>query len=144
MKVYEKTEKRPVFWKRKGFLGLAVVTLLMIVAIVLADLGLLPVSWLRIVPDYDRLGHIVIYGIFYSVLSGFLDHRKITISVFRISLAGLITGSVILMEEFSQLFINTRTFDLVDIYCGFLGLLISAHTRTLLKNQPVNPNHTDD
>lgn len=113
---------------------LAILFGLVIVAIiVLADLGKL--GYIRFLYDFpygDKVGHFILYGIltllidlalFYSsarrISSTLLPSRK----WFAVKV-GLILALVITVEEFSQQYFSNRTFDLIDLFASYLGVIV--------------------
>jgi VanZ family protein len=126
----EKTNTQS-FWCKKGLLPLMVLSLLMLLIIVLADLGMLPVALFAGIPEYDRIAHALIYGAFYWALRAFLGTKGFHFASWSLTWSSLIAITLILLEEFTQLFFDTRTFDLIDIFCGFLGVLLVAHGYSL-------------
>jgi polysaccharide biosynthesis protein VpsQ len=76
----------------------------------------------REMPYGDKLGHLVLMGLFSFFLNMAMGCR--TWRIRRIELLGgsLIVALVVTLEEFSQLFFRTRTFDAVDLVFDYLGI----------------------
>jgi len=101
----------------------------MIMVIVLADRGSLPHS-IRAFYNFqngDKLGHFILYGLLnFFFTRAFLSARlsqtrsRVTLSV------GLTLALLIALEEWSQRYFSTRTFDLVDLTASFLGLIVGG------------------
>jgi polysaccharide biosynthesis protein VpsQ len=72
------------------------------------------------IPFGDKLGHFFLIGIFAFLLNLSLDCRK----VWRVLIGSLIVLAIVTLEEFSQIFIRGRSFDLTDLVADFLGILI--------------------
>jgi VanZ family protein len=94
--------------------------LFIIVIIVLANLGQLGIlSSLNQIPYGDKIGHFILYGILTLLIDlalfGSLPHLSRQLIVLRVA---LILALFIGLEEFSQQYFPTRTFDLSR--CGFL------------------------
>jgi len=93
--------------------------------IFLADNGSLPHS-IRAIYDFpngDKVGHFILFGLLSFVLTqAFLAsqpnprRQRVAVSI------GLILALFIALEEWSQQFFSTRTFDLFDLLAGYLGL----------------------
>ncbi|MBI9105234.1 MAG: VanZ family protein [Spirochaetales bacterium] len=98
--------------------------LLILITIVLADLGKLPLHLLSGIPHYDKAAHLVVYGLLYGLLNSFLKKRAVSILNRNFSFAFMITAVLITAEEFSQLLFPSRTFSLVDLLMGFIGVFI--------------------
>ncbi len=100
-----------------------------VTVIILADLGSLPrsITALYDFPNGDKLGHIVLYGLLnYFITRAFLSSRIakprgwLTVSI------GLVLALFIALEEWSQQFFSTRTYDLVDLSASYLGVLVGG------------------
>jgi len=72
------------------------------------------------------MAHLLLYGGLYILLCRQAEKQILAIFRFRISLAFVITSSIIVAEEVSQLFLESRTFSMMDISMGFLGIGIMA------------------
>lgn len=78
------------------------------------------------IPFGDKVMHVILLGTFafcVNVLLGF--------HTFKISKYQLLTGSVIMflfatVEEISQYWIPTRTFDLLDLAANYIGILLAS------------------
>jgi VanZ family protein len=104
-------------------------TFLILTIIILADLGRLPRA-LRVVYDFpygDKLGHLVLFGMLnFLVTSSFIASRPgHSPKVIALS-AGLILAALIAIEEYSQKYFAKRTFDLIDLFAGCLGLFLGG------------------
>lgn len=93
--------------------------LVIIVVIILANTGHLPIARLmRILPYSDKLGHFFLIGCLGLFLNLSLSCRK-----WGWFLAGsVIVGSLATLEEFSQLYSPHRTFDWGDLTADYAGL----------------------
>jgi VanZ family protein len=112
-------------------------TLFIILIIVLADAGILD-PYAGFVYDFpwgDKTAHFLLYGILTLLLNLALfrsrpDQNRQVLTV-RL---GLTLALLIGLEEFSQRYFSHRTFDLVDLTFGYLGLLcfswIAVKTKT--------------
>lgn len=76
------------------------------------------------IPHYDKIGHFTLMGIlaFLAVISitPLLPYPTSKSSL----LVSLSVLFLIAIEEFSQIFVATRTFSLADFVCDFLGVTI--------------------
>jgi polysaccharide biosynthesis protein VpsQ len=77
-------------------------------------------SFVGNIPFGDKLGHFFLMGIFAFLFNLSLSCRK----VWRVLLGSLIVLGIVVIEEFSQIFIRGRSFDLTDLVADFLGILI--------------------
>jgi VanZ family protein len=109
---------------------IAVVFLIFVASvIVLADHGGLPHS-IRVIYDFpngDKVGHFILFGLldFFltrAFLSSFPSRPRgwVTLSI------GLTLALLIALEEWSQQFFSTRTFDLLDLLASYAGVVTFA------------------
>ena len=98
--------------------------LFIIVIIVLANLGQLGIlSVFNGIPYGDKIGHFILYGILTLLVDlaffGTLPHLSPKLVVLRVA---FILALFIGLEEFSQRYFPTRTFDLIDLAFSYLGV----------------------
>jgi VanZ family protein len=107
----------------------ALFVIVVIAIIILADNGSLPrsIRALYDFPNGDKLGHFIIFGLltFFitrTFLSSFPSQPRswVTLSI------GLILALLIALEEWSQQFFSTRTFDLLDLLASYAGVVTFA------------------
>lgn len=63
-------------------------------------------------------------GFFSFLLNLALNARTVSAWKFNYLLGSLIVLTVVTLEEFSQIFIRGRTFDLTDLVADFLGIFL--------------------
>jgi polysaccharide biosynthesis protein VpsQ len=115
-----------------------VFTIFIVGVIILADRNALP-PFIRAVYDFpngDKLGHFILFGLlnFFitrAVLASFPSRPRgrLTLSV------GLILALLVTLEEYSQKFYPSRTFDLIDLLASCMGLLVGGWTAFRLKKR---------
>ena len=76
------------------------------------------------IPYGDKLGHFCLMGGFAFLLNLVLDARTIKFWKFNFLLGSLIVLTIVTLEEFSQIFIRGRTFDLGDLFFDYLGIFV--------------------
>ena len=100
-----------------------------IAVIVLADKGSLPPSIRALYrfPNGDKVGHFILFGLLNFIfiqafLSSFPNQSRglMTVSI------SLILALFIALEEWSQQFFPTRTFDLLDLLASYIGVIVGA------------------
>lgn len=104
------------------------VYLLFIVWAVLAtDQGELPEPFMLVYkyPGLDKLTHFVLLGLMTYLLNISLANRQINLFSRSVLLGSAITFLLVILEEFSQLFISTRTSTWGDLASSTLGILIA-------------------
>jgi VanZ family protein len=79
-------------------------------------------SWIQALPGGDKLGHFLILGGFAFVLNHALRCRTVTLGGKPLLLGNLVVLLLATAEETSQLFIPSRTFDLLDLAADALGI----------------------
>jgi polysaccharide biosynthesis protein VpsQ len=88
------------------------------------DLGRLKgfFNWVGSQPFGDKLGHLILIGTLTFLLNHALNGRMVQIGRAKILLGCAIVGVAITVEEFSQIWIPSRSFDLVDLAANYLGI----------------------
>jgi VanZ family protein len=111
-------------------------TSFILVIIVLADTGVLSryMGFLYVLPFADKLGHFLLYGILALLINlalfrSFPDQSRSGVAV----KCGLILALLIGLEEISQQYFSSRTFDLVDLSFSYLGVLLFVWVAVKIK-----------
>ena len=103
--------------------------LFIITVIVLADVGGLPSSIRALYrfPHGDKVGHFILFGLldFFltrTFLSSFPNRPRgwVALSI------SLVLALLIALEEWSQQFFATRSFDLIDLLASYAGVIIGG------------------
>ena len=99
--------------------------LFIILIIVLADQGNLGIlKLINQIPYGDKAGHFILYGILTLLLDLTLIRSLPDRSPKRVVvICGLILAVFIGLEEFSQQYFPSRTFDLIDLTFSYLGVI---------------------
>jgi VanZ family protein len=94
--------------------------------IVLADLKgtRYLMNFVGFVPYGDKVGHFLLMGTFSLMLNLALSARTFRFLNTNFLLGTLIVLTIVTLEEFSQIFISGRTFDLTDLIADFAGIII--------------------
>lgn len=108
--------------KQKLCFALYLVVIVLIV--ILADIGKLPLYLVMRIPHYDWIAHMFLYGLLYRLLENILCGKRISLFRWSIEKSFIITVLFITIEEFSQLMFPTRTFSLMDLFMGVLGIYL--------------------
>lgn len=95
--------------------------------IVCADRGGLRtfLGWVNSLPLGDKAGHLFLIGVMAFLLNHALAYRVFSLGALSLQRGGLIIGAVMTLEEFSQLWFTSRTFDLGDLLANSLGVLVA-------------------
>ncbi len=93
--------------------------------IVSADGGGLPsfITALYAFPYGDKVGHFLIMGALTLAANLIFSARKVNLGSTPVLLGSLLVFMGVTVEEFSQIFFQSRTFSLVDLAFSYLGIL---------------------
>ena len=92
------------------------------------------------IPFGDKLGHFVLMGIFSFLLNSALRCREVNIKGIKILLGSLIVCFIVLSEEVSQVFLESRNADLMDMLFDVLGIyLFGVLAKRILSTSPLSP-----
>lgn len=80
----------------------------------------------------DKIGHFVLFGIFAFLLNLSFNLRNVGFGKIRYLLGSLIVLVIVTLEEFSQIFIRRRTFDLNDLVFDYLGIFLLGEMARLI------------
>ena len=90
----------------------------------LADTG--HAQWLyklaRLVPGEDKTVHFVLFGMLSLILNVVWQSSRLRLGRLALLKGSLIVSLFAMAEEISQLFFRSRTFDLVDLGAGLVGI----------------------
>lgn len=104
-------------------------TAVFIVLVFQADRGALP-RWLAAIhtfPGGDKLGHFLIAGLLSLTLNLAIPERLVRFGRYSVYLGSLLVFITLAAEEFTQLFIQTRTFSWLDLSSDLLGILAASY-----------------
>jgi len=76
------------------------------------------------VPFGDKLGHFILMGIFSFLLNSTFRCREISVRGFKLLLGSVIAFVMVLPEELSQVFIESRNLDVFDLIADVLGIYL--------------------
>ena len=74
------------------------------------------------VPFGDKLGHFLLYGFLAGLVNIALRFRRLSIWSVDINMAGVVVLCFAIAEEFTQLALAIRTFELADMLSDVLGV----------------------
>jgi VanZ family protein len=98
-----------------------------IVAIIVIADGRATYRWLRPIralPYGDKIAHFCLMGGLSFVVNWALDGRRVAWGRWRFLMGSLLVAALVALEEFSQLFIRYRTFDVDDLAADFAGIFL--------------------
>lgn len=85
-------------------------------------------------PGSDKLGHIFLISTLAFMLNYALRARTVPLKCCHVQLGGLIVAVVMTIEECSQIWIPSRTFDLLDLTVNYIGILCAGWLTRHFKN----------
>ena len=90
-------------------------------------------GWINSIPLGDKAGHFFLVGVMACLLNHALVHHTFAVGQALMQQGGLLVGVGMTLEEISQLWFTSRTFDAGDLLANFLGVLAAellARART--------------
>ena len=81
------------------------------------------------IPYGDKMGHIVLYGVMAWLLNFGLKFKSYRVLGFDMQLGALIVLTFAIIEEGTQHFIPSRSFDFYDILGDFIGVVLFSFFR---------------
>ncbi|HEY0323962.1 MAG TPA: VanZ family protein [Pyrinomonadaceae bacterium] len=99
--------------------------------------------FVRQTPYGDKAGHFLLMGLLSLLVNLALSCRRIKVGSLYFLMGSIIVALVVTLEEFSQIFVRYRTFDLSDLFFDYtgiflFGLLASYLTKLRLARQEEN------
>ena len=78
------------------------------------------------VPYGDKISHMSLVGMLAFLISLALNTRTFELKGYRILVGSFAVFCFMTVEEFTQIWIDRRTFDLVDLACNYIGIGIAS------------------
>lgn len=100
--------------------------LFIVCIIVLANMDMLGIlDFINSIPYGDKIGHFILYGILTLLidLAFFRSHQNVSRNLIVLRVA-FVLALLIGLEEYSQKFIPSRTFSLLDLAYGYVGVVL--------------------
>lgn len=109
---------------RRAKIALAAYILFLVSLVLLADSGhghwLFALAYL--IPDGDKLGHFLLFGSLSFLVNLLLRSAPTRLYGFTVMKGSTIIMSIVTLEECSQVFFKSRTFDLLDLTADAVGI----------------------
>jgi VanZ family protein len=80
-------------------------------------------QYTRRLPFGDKAGHFLLYGLLAFLVNLALDNRKVNILSQRVLLGASLVLAFAVLEEFTQIYLSTRDFEVLDILCDLGGVI---------------------
>lgn len=82
------------------------------------------------IPYGDKLAHAVLYGIMALLLNYGLNFKSIRFFGLSLQIGAVLVLVFATLEEFTQYYIPSRTFDMGDLLADFIGVIIFSFITT--------------
>ncbi len=114
------------------------------IIIVLADTDhkLHVMKYFEKVPYADKAGHFLLFGVLAGLLNFSLGFRHVIIASRSTNLAAALVLAFALLEEFSQLAFESRSFDLLDIFSDVVGVWFFVQLSEWISNRMASKRNT--
>ena len=89
------------------------------------------------IPLGDKIGHFLLMGTMVFLVNLTLKCKKVQIGRFWIQKGLLIVTPIVLLEEFSQIFLSSREFSGGDLLADALGLLFFSYLSQKVFQNPI-------
>jgi VanZ family protein len=100
-------------------------------------------AFVRQVPYSDKVAHFVLLGTMSLLLNLMLNVARVQLGSFALLKGSAILLVLVTIEEFSQIWISTRTFSWLDLVCNYLGIVVFGWLAVRLSaNRQVIKNET--
>ncbi len=109
----------------KAFIAVGVVFFVFIVWIIyLANTGghSLFFDWVRVIPYGDKVGHVGIFGFLTFIAIIASRFKGFCLKSIKVYYGAVCVALLVVIEECSQAFVATRTFDVYDLAADFIGI----------------------
>ena len=110
-------------FERRWLIALLVFLAVLLAIFAGAYLGRIPTQ-LDAIPDYDKVGHFVLYGILAALLNLTIGHRRVSIGWLKLPIAVMLAIAFAIADEFFQKVSPLRSSDLTDLAADSIGILL--------------------
>jgi hypothetical protein len=127
-------------WQILIWIATGLFALFIVMIIIIANWGTLPfmIGMIYTYPMGDKLGHFILMGLLTFLVNLSFSAKRLTLFSRRILLGSVLVFSAVVIEEFSQLFVSSRSFSLLDLSFDFLGILCASWLITRLCSPKLN------
>lgn len=94
-------------------------------------------AFLNYIPLGDKIGHFCLMGGFSLLVNLALEARLVRIWKLEYLLGSLIVAAIVTIEEFSQIYVRGRTFDLGDLLFDFAGIFIFSEVARRISRKEI-------
>jgi polysaccharide biosynthesis protein VpsQ len=90
-------------------------------------------SLIRNVPGGDKCGHFLLMGLLSFLLNTSLHCREVNVRAKHVLLGSVVVSIAVTLEEVSQIFIQYRSFDSVDLLFDYLGIWVFGNVALYIR-----------
>jgi hypothetical protein len=90
----------------------------------------------RLIPGEDKTGHLVLFGLLSLLVNVVLQSSRLRLGRLILLKGSVLVAAFAIAEEVSQLFFRSRTFDLLDLGAGLVGIWLFGRLACRLNKQP--------
>ena len=90
------------------------------------------------VPGRHHTAHILVYGGLSAIINMITKFRVIRVNEINVLLGAVLVFLFVVIEEVSQIWIDTRVFDLMDVLSSLVGIIIFSYISNRLHNRIKN------
>lgn len=103
-------------------------------------------QFVQSVPYGDKYIHFILIGTLAYVVNFLMGFRRFTLWNRKWLSGTTLIFTIMTIEEFSQMFVSTRSFDLLDLLANYLGIFTATLVIILTNQQDIraNANNTAD
>lgn len=95
--------------------------------------------WTKFVPFQDKMMHFVFIGLLSFFVNLLLDARRTDFVSTSVLTGSLLIFAITTVEEFSQILLANRNFELLDLLCNVLGILFFGKLAELYVQKSKKP-----
>jgi VanZ family protein len=88
--------------------------------------------FVRRTPYGDKAGHFLLMGLLSLIVNLALSCKRLKVWKLRLLAGSLVVALVVTLEEFSQLYLRYRSFDLVDLMFDYAGIFCFGQLASFL------------
>ena len=81
-------------------------------------------AWVKYLPLGDKMAHFILVGGISFFVNLLLEMKQLKVGKTQVLLGSFLVFTFITFEEFSQLFLVRRNFDLLDLTANYLGIFL--------------------
>lgn len=95
-------------------------------------------SYLRNVPMGDKMMHFILFGLLSFFCNLAFPSKQTNISKYQLLPISILLIVIVSIDEFSQIWLVRRSFDLRDLFCNYLGIFVFQKLATYVLQRRTN------